>query len=108
MPHVLRDAHGQVVDGYQGLSVDEDPSWFGGWDRLPRGIVENEEDIWSVFTDTTATQPTLTCGYCGDKLRTMAPSKAIRWFHAHDCPAQQTAEAEAMVYSLTPMLTAAA
>jgi hypothetical protein len=105
VPHALYDANGLIVDGYFGVSLEADSSWFGGFDRR-NNVVENDADIWLLFGD--VEQPTCECGYCGDKFKTRSRDKALRWFRAHDCSTLFAAEQSAIVYDLTDNLRQAA
>lgn len=87
-----------------------DDSDFSGWDRLP-WVVENDLEVefwWRESIESANHRPWFTCSYCRDRFQARSLTTAVRWFHAHDCEPLQTAEAEAMVYGLTPMLKAAA
>lgn len=101
MPHELRDEYGNIVDGYIGVSIEDDSDWFGGWDRFALGVVENADEIREVFS--VQRQPKITCGWCGSKYRSLSKDKAVRWFNAHDCKTLEMAEGAALVVSLTPL-----
>lgn len=76
----------------------------GGMDR-PHDVCWNDAEVELCFDD--HTRPTITCGYCSNKIQTRSPEKARDWWRAHDCPSLEAAEAHTIVADLSPLLRAA-
>ena len=95
------NAEGFEWDGFQVVSPDQNSDWFGGFDRHPN-VVENEEEVMLEYARQGGAQPEIVCGYCEQHHRSRDVRRAIHWFNSHDCATLQLAEARGIVLDHTP------